>query len=116
VDSQLPRALATALRQRGHDAVHLADWHAGAYRNAADPDLLRLAVPEQRIIITFDLATLPRDAYQFLADGTPFAGVLVLTHSVGQTDIGAQLAAVLAELSRRSDWDNCVVYAQRQRA
>lgn len=116
VDSQLARALATALRERGHDAIHLADWHGGAHRNARDSDLLRLAALEGRVIITYDRATLPRDAYELLAMGTSFAGVLVVTRSVGQADIGAQLAAIVPEIAGRTHWSNTVVYTRRQRS
>jgi predicted nuclease of predicted toxin-antitoxin system len=112
VDSQLPRALAKALAGRGHDALHVADWRGGAHRNARDPDLLALAAREGRAIITYDLTTFPNDAYDLLAAGKPFAGVLVVTRAIGQTDIGRQVAAVAAVIAEYDGFENAVIYLQ----
>ena len=110
VDSQLPRALAIALTDAGFDAVHVADWHGGIYRNARDADLLARAALEHRAIITYDLATLPNDAYAMLMAGESFAGVLVVTRSIGQGDVGRQRRAVLAALAEHGHLGNVVVY------
>ena len=110
VDSHLSRALATALTDHGCDARHLADWRDGAYRNATDAELLALAAPEGRTIITFDSATLPLDAYACLDVGTPFPGVLVVTRAIGQRTIGAQVRAVLRAIDDRESRANQVIY------
>jgi predicted nuclease of predicted toxin-antitoxin system len=112
VDSHLPRALAVALAERGHDASHLADWLEGAYLHAPDPELLARAAPESRAIITYDSATLPMDAYALLAAGTPCAGVLVVTRAIGQRDIGGQMRAVMQALIGRYTLADQVIYLQ----
>ncbi len=110
IDSHLSRALATALADRGYDAIHLADWWGGAHRNATDAELLAQAAPEGRAIITFDSATLPLDAYAYLDAGTPFAGVLVVTRAIGQRAIGEQVGAVLHAMEGRDSFANQVIY------
>jgi predicted nuclease of predicted toxin-antitoxin system len=112
IDSHLPRALAVALTEHGHDAHHLADWLEGAYLNAPDPELLVRAAPESRAIITHDSATLPLDAYALLAAGTSCAGVLVVTRAIGQRDIGGQMRAVMGALRGRSTLADRVIYLQ----
>ena len=112
VDSHLPRALATALTERGCDALHLADWRGGAHLNAADSDLLTLAAPEGRAVITYNSATLPLDAYALLDAGAPFAGVLVVTRAIGQRDVGSQARAVLRATQSRAGFVDEVVYLQ----
>jgi predicted nuclease of predicted toxin-antitoxin system len=110
IDSNLPRALATGLANRGHDAVHLADWHGGLYRNAHDPLLLTLAAAEGRAIVTHDLATFPAEAYAILADGHSFAGVLVVTRGIGRADVGRQVTALLTALAEYGSMTDTVIY------
>jgi predicted nuclease of predicted toxin-antitoxin system len=102
--------LATALAAQGHDAVHIADWHAGAYLHARDAELLARAAPENRIIVTADSATLPLDAYTLLSTGVAFAGVLVVTRAIGQRDIGALMRAVQRTIASQQTLINQVLY------
>lgn len=112
IDSHLPRALATSLSALGHDAQHLADWRSGILLNASDAELLTEAGLDERTIITYDSATLPLDAYALLDAGTPFAGVLVLTRSIGQRDIGGQVRAILHALASRTSLAGLVLFVQ----
>lgn len=52
VDQQLPKALATFLADRGHDARHIKDYAGGT--TMLDPDIARLADPEARFVVTKD--------------------------------------------------------------
>ena len=116
LDAHLSHALVAALRRQGLDAAHIADWRDGRYRTADDAALLQAAAADERLLVTYDTSTLPLTAFQFLAAGVPFAGVLVLSSRIKQTDIGGQLAAILAECEGRPDqaWANAVVYTRRR--
>lgn len=117
LDAHLGHALAAALRQRGVDAWHVSLWRDGHYRRADDSTLLQAAAADGRILVTHDTSTVPLAAYQFLADGMPFAGVVVLSSRIKRTDIGAHLVAIMAELEGRpaQAWTSAVVYAGRRR-
>lgn len=49
-DENFPASIAARLRNTGHDVKHVADEYAGI----PDTKLLRIAVEEDRIILTFD--------------------------------------------------------------
>jgi predicted nuclease of predicted toxin-antitoxin system len=51
IDAQLPRGLCVGLGARGHDGPHVADVLG---RQASDPEIVRLAIAERRILITKD--------------------------------------------------------------
>lgn len=51
VDAQLPPALATALTEAGHDAVHVEDV---GLRHAKDTPIWEYALAESRVIVTKD--------------------------------------------------------------
>jgi predicted nuclease of predicted toxin-antitoxin system len=51
VDVQLPRGLCIGLADRGHDAVHVADVLG---RRALDREIVRIAIAEDRIVLTKD--------------------------------------------------------------
>jgi predicted nuclease of predicted toxin-antitoxin system len=52
VDAQLPRRLARRLEAAGHDALHTLDLPAG--NRTPDAELVRLALLDDRIVITKD--------------------------------------------------------------
>lgn len=52
VDQQLPRALATHLTSRGHDATHLKDYPGGTTLD--DATVAQIADTEGRIVVTKD--------------------------------------------------------------
>jgi predicted nuclease of predicted toxin-antitoxin system len=52
VDAQLPRRLATALAELGHDVLHTSELPAG--NRTPDGDVRRIADEERRIVVTKD--------------------------------------------------------------
>ena len=52
VDQQLPKALATFLAERGHDARHIKEYDGRT--TMPDPDIGRLADSEDRFVVTKD--------------------------------------------------------------
>ncbi len=52
LDENMPAAMATLLRDAGHDVSTVADQGLGG---AGDPQVLQAAVNEGRLLITFDL-------------------------------------------------------------
>lgn len=70
IDLNVGEAVANALRQTGHDVLYVGDDNP----RVSDIDMLRLAVQEQRIIITMD-TDFGELVYH---SGEPHAGVLLL--------------------------------------
>lgn len=60
-------------------------------------------------------SSVPLTASPFMADGAPTAGVMVRLSPIGQTAIGRQLTALLAEREQRAedDWAGAVVHIGR---
>jgi predicted nuclease of predicted toxin-antitoxin system len=116
LDANLPRALATALQRRGVDAVPLADWRDGRWRDADDERLLAAAAAEGRVLVTLDAATVPETAWRWVEAGRSHAGVLVITSRINQADVGALVRAVQAAVDRLGGrpWRDLVVYGQRR--
>ena len=52
LDENLPTALAELFRTSGHDAMTVADEALGGSK---DPEVLRVAISENRLLVTFDL-------------------------------------------------------------
>ena len=94
VDAHLPVALCRILRAAGHDAVHTRELPVG--NRTPDNDLRRLAMAEQRILITKD-----RDFYDsFLLRGEPSKLLLVKVGNLRKNELvrlfEGQLAAIIA--------------------
>ena len=76
------RAIAGALRQRGHD-VHAADEERGL-DGWDDEALLALAASERRIMVTFNVRDFPRILGEWAGGGKHHAGcLLVVSDLVG---------------------------------
>jgi predicted nuclease of predicted toxin-antitoxin system len=52
VDAQLPRRIASWLREQGHDALHTLDLPDG--NRTTDPQIVALAMREGRVVVTKD--------------------------------------------------------------
>lgn len=94
-DENLPGAAVDPLRAAGHDVVWVRETAPGI----ADPDVLRWAMREMRVLLTFD-----KDFGELAAKADPAAtcGVVLFRIPMPPPDrIGAVLTARLAE---RTDW------------
>ncbi len=76
---------------------------------ASDPDLLDWAARENRIVLTHDVQTMTKHAYERLEKGKPVPGVLEVKRSL---PIGAAIEGLLlmVEASREDEWRDQVRY------
>jgi hypothetical protein len=74
-----------------------------------DPDVLIWCVEEDRILLTHDLATIPRYAMHVVAAGESLPGVIAVNRSTPKRSVIDDLV-LIAEASRPDDWANKVVF------
>ncbi|WP_300682193.1 DUF5615 family PIN-like protein [Nocardioides sp.] len=95
VDAQLPRRLARALNELGHDAIHTLDLPK---RNATpDSDIAALADRESRIVVTKDVDFLN----SHLVSGTPRRLFRVLTGNINNSELLALIEANIVAIEER---------------
>lgn len=84
-DENFKAQIQTGLRRRV-PTVDLVSVQELGIRGVDDPDLLARAASENRVLLTHDVNTVPRFAYERLESGAPMAGVVVVPDrmAVGQ--------------------------------
>jgi predicted nuclease of predicted toxin-antitoxin system len=116
LDSHLPRAVAEGLRRAGIDAMALAEWLGGAFREAEDELILTHAAEEGRVIVTFDRRTVPSLLARWAAGGRSHAGVVLIDEkTIRQDDRRGLIRALQAFVAEHADedWRNQVRYLPR---
>ena len=88
------------------DIVRIQD---AGLTGAADPVVLEWAALENRLLLTHDVATITRHAYDRIEAGMAMPGVMELSRLVpiGQAIVDVRL---LAELSREAEWEGQILY------
>lgn len=71
--------------------------------------MLAWAAQEQRILLTHDVATMTKHAYERLTAGLPMPGVMEIRQDLPLGGVIDDLA-LLAACSRVDEWDGQVIY------
>lgn len=71
--------MAQALRRKTIDAVALREWHEGTFLGHRDEDILAAALSEDRVLVTYDLRTIPLLLRRLARAGTQHAGVVLVS-------------------------------------
>lgn len=95
------------LRRRPEvDVVRVQDVGLGG---ASDPEALRWAAREGRVLLTYDQATMTRHALRFVEDGQPMAGVFQVPRRLTIAEVIDELLLIV-ECSGPEDWRGIVIY------
>ncbi|HXI90586.1 MAG TPA: DUF5615 family PIN-like protein [Blastocatellia bacterium] len=78
-------------------------------RSSGDPALLAWAAEHQRVVVTHDVNTIPKYAYERLRMGEPVAGVVIVPEDLA-IGIAIEELAVLIECSEMEEMANQVKY------
>lgn len=107
-DENLNRKLVTGLQRRTRilDVVRVQD---AGLRGADDPTVLAWAAEEDRILLTHDVATMSRYAYDRVEAGLPMPGVFDIPTSLPLA-VGIEELVLVAEASLDGEWDGQVRY------
>ena len=87
--------LASALRKRGHDAVHAGERQR---RGASDENQLVFAAVEKRCLVTFNVGDFVQLHNRWIAEGRDHAGIIVSK----QLPIGEALRRLLALIQKET--------------
>lgn len=94
-DENFPRLAIQVLRNAGFDVRWIGDTHSGA----SDPEVLRLASADERILLTFD-----KDFGELAFKAGLPAGCGILLFRITPQDPVEIAPIVLATLAAQSDW------------
>jgi predicted nuclease of predicted toxin-antitoxin system len=94
------------LRQPEIDIVRVQDV---GLAGADDPDILAWAAENNRIVLTYDRATMSDHAYERVAAGAPMAGVFILNDRFA---VGRAIDEILllAECTEQAEWRGRAVH------
>jgi predicted nuclease of predicted toxin-antitoxin system len=113
LETHFPAALARQLQRHGIDAETLQDWQGGVFRTAGDEAILTAAAADGRVLVTYDVKTIPTRLMLWAEEERRHAGViLVSSTSFPTTDIGRLLRALVHVLNAVQDqgWADRIVY------
>jgi len=91
-------------RKPGLDLVRVQDV---GLIEADDPTILECAYQAGRILLTHDRRTMPRFAYQRMAEGKPIAGMLVMKCTIPVGQVIDDILLITA-VSTPEEWVNIV--------
>lgn len=94
------RRVAHALRQEGHD-VHAADEER-ELDGMTDEELLTLALAEDRIFVTFDVADFPRITQRWAEQGRTHSGCAIIV-GIDHREFGTMIRVIVRMLDARRD-------------
>jgi hypothetical protein len=92
-DENVNRKVVEALRLRGVDAVHVLDL---GLMSADDGEIMDAAINEDRILLTRDYTDFGELVVLQIHQGMEFPGVLFISPSIPQGDVGALLEAIIS--------------------
>ncbi|MGH9898353.1 MAG: DUF5615 family PIN-like protein [Pyrinomonadaceae bacterium] len=75
----------------------------------SDPEVLEWAAQEGRVLLTHDVATMIKYAYNRITDGLPMPGVIAISQYL-QISVAIDELEILANCSLEGEWQGQVVH------
>ena len=94
------------LQRPGLDIVRVQDV---GLSGKSDPDVLKWAVAEKRILITHDVRTIPPLALEWMNENRPIPGIFLVEQDASLGQIILDLLLIV-DASDQSEWDGFVYY------
>ena len=95
--------------RRRNPAVDIVRVQDAGLSGAEDPSILEWAAQTGRVLLTHDVATMTRHAYDRVRDGKPMPGVFEVGRHV-RIGIAIEEIVLLAECSFDGEWEGQVRY------
>lgn len=120
LDVHIAKAAIGALRKVAPHvhAEHISQWRGGAFLRADDADILAACHAERRVLITYDLATIPDLLRGWMAEDRPHSGVVFGDENRVKPNSPREVASAIASLAREigtADTTNLVRHLRRAR-
>ncbi len=115
LDAHISPSIARQLHQDGLDAVALRHWQDGNYRTATDETVLITAMAEERVLVTYDLRTIPSLLKEWAEMGQHHGGVILVDErTLRPNDIPGLLRALrfLERAHGNEAWRDRAVFLQ----
>jgi hypothetical protein len=94
------------LRQRGLDAQSLREWQGGRFRSRPDREILSAADLEARVLVTYDVRSIPSLIRSLAPSGFEHSGIIyVSSNTIKANQIGALADAIERYLVGHGDLD-----------
>jgi hypothetical protein len=107
-DENFDRDVADGVRRRCPEIDIVRAQDVGLTR-ADDPAILAWAADAGRLLLTHDVATVTRDAYQRTAAGLPMPGIVEIAWSL-PVGLAIEEILLLAQCSGEGEWEGQVIY------
>ena len=113
LDAHIAPSVATHLQKGGIDVIALRDWHDGSYRTVTDEQILIDAAVEGRVLVTYDLKTIPLLLKEWAETRQHHGGVVLIDErTLRPSDIGGIIKALQTLVSEYDygEWRDRVVF------
>ena len=108
-DEDLYDAIVQGLRSR-ESAIDILDVKTAGLRGTKDPEILELAVQEDRLLITHDRSTMTRHFKERFKAGKPAPGVLVIPQQPSAIGEIIESRLLVWTASDPDEWRNQIVF------
>ncbi|MEA2640157.1 MAG: hypothetical protein QOF51_1551 [Chloroflexota bacterium] len=118
LDGHLSPTIAQTLAADGLDAISLRNWLGGIFIDAPDDRILMAALPESRVLVTYDQRTVRPLVEQWADHARHHAGVIVIDEkTIRQDDLGGLIRSLLACAAAAGDqhWGDRLEYLREAR-
>jgi predicted nuclease of predicted toxin-antitoxin system len=102
LDVHVAKAVLGALRKTAPSvqAEHISQWRHGALLTADDEEILAACHTEERMLLTYDLATIPDLLRRWMAEGRSHSGVIFADENTVKPNAPTEVATAIAGLAR----------------
>ncbi len=91
-------------------AIDIVDVKTAGLRGTKDPDLLELAVEQDRIIVTYDRRTMPRHFQELIAASKPAPGVFIVPQQESAIGETIEWLLLVWTASQAEEWRDQILY------
>jgi len=108
IDENLDHRILRGLRLRLPDLDYVTVQNTGL-KGTKDPPLLAWVAEQNRILVTHDLKTIPKHAYERVEKGISMPGVIAVPDTLPLGQVIEELVTI-SECSEQHEWENLVIY------
>jgi predicted nuclease of predicted toxin-antitoxin system len=102
LDVHIAKAALGALQKAAPQvhAEHISQWRGGAFLRTEDAEILAACHAEKRVLVTYDLATIPDLLRRWMAEDRPHSGVVFADENTVKPNAPGEVASAIASLAK----------------